>query len=137
MNPKKFQHAISCMFPYSLVRYHLLGVWRVSGECLKDVWKVGRCLEGVWNVSGRCLEGVWRVSKGHQKGIGKVSGRRLEDIRGFMQILCKSHTVSCKSHANFMQISCKSQEDLRKISGKSQANHKKYLRNFRLISSKS
>ena len=70
VNPKKFQHAISCMFPYSLVRYCLLGVWRVSGECLEDVWKVGRCLEG-----------VWRVSKGYLEGIGKVSGRCLEDIR--------------------------------------------------------
>ena len=81
VNPKKFQHAISCMFPYSLVRYHLLGVWRVSGECLEDVWKVGRCLEGVWKVSGECLKGTWKVLVRCQEDVWKISGRCLEDIQ--------------------------------------------------------
>ena len=48
VNPKKFQYAISCIFPFYLVRYFLEGVWRVSGECLEGARRVfGRCLDGV------------------------------------------------------------------------------------------
>ena len=69
VNPKKFQHAIPCIYPFSLVRYCLEGVWRVSECCLEGFRRVsGRCLEGVWKVSGSCLEGTLKVLGGYQDG---------------------------------------------------------------------
>ena len=33
-------------------------------------------MEGVWTTPGRC----WKVSGGFLEGVGKMSGKRLEDI---------------------------------------------------------
>ena len=66
VNPKQFQHAIYSIYPFSLVRYCLEGVSRVSGECLEGVWRVSeRCLEYVWKVSER----TWKVSGMCQEGV--------------------------------------------------------------------
>ena len=86
----------------------------MSGECLKDVWKVGRCLEGVWKVSGECLKGTRKVLGRCQEGVWRISG-----------VSCKFYANLIQSYANLMHA-CKSQ-----------ANYKVYLRIFRLISSKS
>ena len=89
VKPKKFQYAISNIFPFSLVRYCLEYVWRVSGGYLNDVggglagpWKVsGRCLEGTWKMSGRCMESVWKTPGRCLEGFWNVSERCLERVR--------------------------------------------------------
>ena len=72
---------ILLIYPLSLVRYCLEGVWMVSGKCLEGVWRVSRrCPEGTWKVSGRCPDGVWKISGRFLEGIWHESGSWLERV---------------------------------------------------------
>ena len=61
-----------------------MSVQRVSGTCLKGVWRglelSGRFLEGILRVSGGFSEGVWKVSDWCLLGIKRVSVSFKEDV---------------------------------------------------------